>query len=106
MPVTNSLKPWAFRYNMLLITLQVFTGTQSAYPMQPGDTLPTAKIPGKIMAAQPEPEQALHTPSTQRCSHMKRMPHELMLTCHPRLLLHVPRYQHFRASPLRNRNSE
>ena len=44
MPVTNSLKPWAFKYNMLLIT-QVFTRTQSAYSMQPRDTLPTAKIP-------------------------------------------------------------
>ena len=64
MSVTNSLKPWAFKYNMLLIT-QVFTRTQRAYPMQPGDTLPTAKIPGKVMAAQPEPEQALHTPSRQ-----------------------------------------
>ena len=60
MPVTNSLKPWAFKYNMLLIT-QVFTRTQSAYSMQPRDTLPTAKIPWKIVAAQPEPEQALHT---------------------------------------------
>ena len=37
MSVTNSLKPWAFKYNMLLIT-QVFTRTQSAYPMQPEDT--------------------------------------------------------------------
>ena len=64
MPVTNSLKPWAFKYNMLLIT-QVFTRTQSAYSMQPRDTLPTAKIPWKIVAAQPEPEQALHTPSRQ-----------------------------------------
>ena len=62
--VTNSLKPWAFKYKMLLIP-QVFTRTQSADPMQPRDTLPTAKIPGKIMAAQPEPEQALHTPNRQ-----------------------------------------
>ena len=70
MPVTNSLKPWAFKYNMLLIT-QVFTRTQSAYSMQPRDTLPTAKIPWKIVAAQPEPEQALHRTYTPRNVHTK-----------------------------------
>ena len=54
--VTNILQPWALKHNMLFIT-RVFTSTQCAFPMQPGDTLPTTKIPGKIMATHPEPEQ-------------------------------------------------
>ena len=36
--VTNILQPWALKHNMLFIT-RVFTNTQCAYPMQPGDTL-------------------------------------------------------------------
>ena len=63
--VTNILQSWALKHNMLFIT-RVFTSTQCAYPMQPGDTLPTTKIPGKVMATHPEPEQGLHTPSRQR----------------------------------------
>ena len=62
--VTNILQPWTLKHNMLFIT-RVFTKTQCAYPMQPRDTLPTTKIPGKVMATQPEPEQGLHTPSGQ-----------------------------------------
>ena len=62
--VTNILQPWALKHNMLFIT-RVFTSTQCAYPMQPGDTVPTTKIPGKVMATHPEPEQGLHTPSGQ-----------------------------------------
>ena len=62
--VTNILQPWALKHNMLFIT-RVFTNTQCAYLMQPGDTLPTTKIPGKVMATHPEPEQGLHTPSGQ-----------------------------------------
>ena len=57
--VTNILQPWALKHNMLFIT-RVFTSTQCAYPMQPGDTLPTTKIPGKVMATHPEPKQGLH----------------------------------------------